>query len=159
MNELEKAEYKLSMRGKIQKLEEDLLTLANDDTIVAGDNEGLGNKLAPLKHSFADGVYVRQMSMPEGTAVVGKIHKRDHVWFLLEGEISVATEERVEDYIAPCYVTSSGGTKRVILALEDSIFVNIHPNPTNTEDLVELEKYNVVTSYEEYEQYINNKKQ
>jgi quercetin dioxygenase-like cupin family protein len=159
MNELEKAEYKLSMRSKIQKLEEDLLTLANDDTIVAGDNEGLGNKLAPLKHSFADGVYVRQMSMPEGTAVVGKIHKRDHVWFLLEGEISVATEERVEEYIAPCYVTSSGGTKRVILALEDSIFVNIHPNPTNTEDLVELEKYNVVTSYEEYEQYINNKKQ
>jgi len=157
MNELEKAEYKLSMRSKIQKLEEDLLTLANDDTIVAGDNEGLGNKLAPLKHSFADGVYVRQMSMPEGTAVVGKIHKRDHVWFLLEGEISVATEERVEEYIAPCYVTSSGGTKRVILALEDSIFVNIHPNPTNTEDLVELDKYNVVTSYEEYEQYINNK--
>tara|TARA_R110000764_G_scaffold13150_2_gene37995 strand:- start:4545 stop:5024 length:480 start_codon:yes stop_codon:yes gene_type:complete len=159
MNELEKTEHKLSMRSKIQDLEHGLLAAADDETIVAGDNNGLGNKLAPLKHSFADGVYVRQMSMPQGTAVVGKIHKRDHIWFLLEGEISVATEDVVEDYIAPCYVTSSGGTKRVILALEDSIFVNIHPNPANTENLVELEKYNVVTSYEEYEKYINNKKQ
>ena len=159
MSELQKAEHKLAMRSKIQKLEDDLLALANDVDIVAGDNEGLGNKLAPLKHTFADGVYVRQMHMPEGTYVVGKIHKREHVWFLLEGCIAVATEEKTEEYEAPCYVVSTGGTKRVILALEDSIFVNIHPNPDNTQDLTELEKYNVVKTYDEYEQYINNKKQ
>ena len=154
MNKLEKAEHKLVMRSKIQKLEEDLLSAANGKNIVAGDNTGLGNKLAPLEHTFADGVYVRQMYMPKDTAVIGKIHKREHVWFLLEGYISVATENKTEEYEAPCYVVSPGGRKIVIIALEDTIFVNIHPNPNNTQDLIELEKYNVAKSYEEYEQYI-----
>ena len=154
MNKLEKAEHKLVMRSKIQKLEEDLLSAANGKNIVAGDNNGLGNKLAPLEHTFADVVYVRQMYMPKDTAVIGKIHKREHVWFLLQGCISVATENKIEEYEAPCYVVSPGGSKRVILALEDSIFVNIHPNPNNTQDLIELEKYNVAKDYKEYEQYI-----
>ena len=154
MSELQKTERTLAMRSKIQKLEEDLLSAANINNIVAGDNNGLGNKLAPLEHTFADGVYVRQMYMPKDTAVVGKIHKREHVWFLLQGCISVATENKIEEYEAPCYVVSPGGSKRVILALEDSIFVNIHPNPSNTQDLIELEKYNVAKNYEEYEQYI-----
>mgnify|MGYP003121412738 FL=1 len=154
MSELQKTEHILAMRSKIQKLEEDLLSAANDKSIVAGDNNGLGNKLAPLEHTFADGVYVRQMYMPKDTAVVGKIHKREHVWFLLQGCISVATEDKTEEYEAPCYVVSPGGSKRVILALEDTIFINIHPNPSNTQDLIELEKYNVAKDYEEYEQYI-----
>ena len=154
MSELQKTERTLAMRSKIQKLEEDLLSAANNNNIVAGDNNGLGNKLAPLEHTFADGVYVRQMYMPKDTAVIGKIHKREHVWFLLQGCISVATENKIEEYEAPCYVVSPGGSKRVILALEDSIFVNIHPNPSNTQDLIELEKYNVAKDYEEYEQYI-----
>ena len=154
MSELQKTERTLAMRSKIQKLEEDLLSAANNNNIVAGDNNGLGNKLAPLEHTFADGVYVRQMYMPKDTAVIGKIHKREHVWFLLQGCISVATENKIEEYEAPGYVVSPGGSKRVILALEDTIFVNIHPNPNNTQDLIELEKYNVAKDYEEYEQYI-----
>jgi len=48
MSELQKAERTLAMRSKIQKLEEDLLSAANDNDIVAGDNNGLCNKLAPL---------------------------------------------------------------------------------------------------------------
>ena len=96
MKELTKSEQALAMRSKISKLEEDLLKMANDKTIIAGDNNGKGNPLAPLTHSFAKGVYVREMNMPEGTYVVGKIHKRDHIWVLLEGYIMVATEESVE---------------------------------------------------------------
>ena len=155
MNKLQKAEHVLTMRSKIQKLEEDLLSAANGKNIVAGDNNGLGNKLAPLEHTFADGVYVRQMYMPKDTAVIGKIHKREHVWFLLEGLIAVATEFGVNYYEAPCYIKSEGGTKRVILAIEDTVFINVHPNPSNTQDLVELEKYNVVSTYEDYEKFKN----
>ena len=61
MSELQKAEHVLAMRSKIQKLEKALLSAADDKNIVAGDNNGLGNKLAPLEHTFADGVYVRQV--------------------------------------------------------------------------------------------------
>jgi len=60
--------------------------------------------------------------------------------------------EKIE-HIAPCYTVSKPGSQRVILALEDSIFVNVHKNPTNTKDISKLEKEIVSMTIEEY----NNK--
>ena len=78
--------------------------------------------------------------------------------FLLTGKITVITENSEEDFIAPCYVVSTPGVKRVILANEDSIFVNVHKNPSNTQDIDQLEKDIVALNYEEYEEYINKNK-
>ena len=90
--------------------------------------------------------------------VVGAIHNHLHVWFLLTGELTVVTESTQEDYVAPCYVVSTPGVKRVIYAHEDSIFVNIHKNPSNTQDIKELEATIVSKNYKEYEKYTNQKK-
>ena len=75
----------------------------------------------------------------------------------MTGHLTIGTKETVEDYIAPCYVISQPGTQRAIYANEDSIFVNIHKNPTNTQDIRELEKEIVALNREEYEEYINEK--
>lgn len=146
-------------RKKIIEFEKALISNA-DGVNIEGDGKHIltESKIAPIKHTFADGVYVRQMDLKKDSVVVGAIHKHLHVWFLLTGHISVATEDTVEDYLAPCYVVSTPGVKRVILANEDSIFVNIHKNPSNTEDIDELEKEIVALNYKEYEQYINKKK-
>ena len=157
MSEVEKVgDKKLSInsRENISKLQDFLIDNADEVSIVTHQD----SHLFPLKHTFADGVYVRQMSMGIGTLVVGAIHKHLHVWFLLTGHISVATEDKLEDYIAPCYVVANPGTKRVIYAHEDSIFVNIHKNPSNTQDIDQLEKEIVSLNYKEYEEYINNQK-
>ena len=95
--------------------------------------------------------------MKAGSAVIGAIHNHLHVWFLLTGRLAVATEELVEEYIAPCYVLATPGSKRVIYAMEDSIFVNIHKNPTNTQNIEELENEIVSKNFKQYEEYINNK--
>ena len=149
-----KGELVLNSREKILELQNVLIENADEVNIVTHQD----SNLFPLKHTFADGIYVRQMSMGIGTVVVGAIHKHLHVWFLLSGHISVATEENVEDYIAPCYVVAKPGTKRVIYANEDSIFVNIHKNPTNSQDIEWLEKEIVAKTREEYEEYINKNK-
>lgn len=156
---MSKNEVSKNSRKKILNLENDLIKIA-DGVNVEGDGKHIltESKIAPIKHSFADGVYVRQMDMKQGSAVVGAIHKHLHVWFLLTGDITVATEDTTEDYIAPCYVVSTPGVKRVILANEDSIFVNIHKNPSNTQDIDKLEKEIVALNYEEYEEYINKNK-
>ena len=108
-------DIKLSTRKKILDFQSMLIREANGVDIVTHQD----SKLFPLKHTFADGIYVRQMNMNKGTIVVGAIHKHLHVWFLLTGHISVATEETTEDYIAPCYVVATPGTKRVIYANEE----------------------------------------
>ena len=64
----------------------------------------------------------------------------------------------VKEYIAPCYIISKPGVKRVLYAHKDSIWYNTHKNPTNTKDIELLEKDLVAINYKEYEEYINQKK-
>ena len=42
-------------------------------------------------------------------------------------------------------------------ALEDCVITTVHANPTNTQDLVEIEKINVVFSWDAYEEYKKSK--
>ena len=148
----------LNKRKEIQKLQDNWVSIADGVNIIGDGPTVVHCDEFPLKHSFADGVYVRQMDMKKGSAVVGHIHNHEHVWFLLTGNLAVATEKTVEEYIAPCYVIAQPGSKRVIYALEDSIFVNIHKNPSNTKDIEKLEKDIVSTTFEKYEEYINKNK-
>tara|TARA_R110002167_G_scaffold51185_1_gene148307 strand:+ start:32 stop:487 length:456 start_codon:yes stop_codon:yes gene_type:complete len=147
--EIAKKSQQLQKRSDIVELQDSLMKLVDGDNVVKGDSDTF-----PLKHTFTDGIYIRQMSMRKDSFVIGKIHKHNHVWFLLSGEISVADENNTVDHIAPCYVEAPSGSKRMIYAHEDSVWVNIHANPTNTQDLEELEELIIAKDYEE----INNKK-
>tara|TARA_R100001163_G_C5064540_1_gene202207 strand:- start:2070 stop:2537 length:468 start_codon:yes stop_codon:yes gene_type:complete len=132
-----------------------LLVQQEDGVNFIGNGEDIiHHEAVPLKHTFVDQIYVRQMDMKKDTLVVGAIHKDLHVWFLMTGNLTIATKEGVEDYIAPCYVVSQPGTQRVIYANEDSIFVNVHKNPENTTDIDELEKTLVATNRIKYEEHI-----
>lgn len=109
----------------------------------------------PMKHSFADQIYVRQMNLKKDHVIVGAVHNHLHVWFLMTGRVMINNNGNVVEHIAPCYTVSNPGSQRLIYALEDSIFVNIHKNPTNTQDLKELEKEIVSMSIEEYNKKYN----
>tara|TARA_R110002012_G_scaffold321792_1_gene551440 strand:- start:11355 stop:11855 length:501 start_codon:yes stop_codon:yes gene_type:complete len=111
----------------------------------------------PIKHFFMESVYIREMKMYMGTAVIGAIHKHKHMCFLLSGHLIVADENGTKDYKAPCYIISNPGVKRVLYACEDSVWYNIHENKENTRDINKIEKNLVSVNYKEYEQYINNK--
>jgi len=148
---------KVVSRKKILELEK-LLLNSNDEQVIDNGGEIMNCKEFPIKHSFADGIYVRQMDMQKDSVVIGAIHNHLHVWFLLTGKLTVTTETEQQDYIAPCYVVSQPGAKRLIYDHEDSIFINIHKNPTNTQNINELEKEIVSKNYKEYEQYINKNK-
>ncbi len=113
----------------------------------------------PLKHSFSDGIYVREITIPKGMLIVGKIHKHDHPNFLLKGEVVVYTEEKGEErLVAPCSMISSGGTKRALYAVTDLVWTTIHANPTNTRDLKEIEKIVIADSYDDYGRFLNKNK-
>jgi len=155
--ELKNIEHKLQQREKIEAFQRSLLAIADGD-LVEGDGKSIVHSdKFPLKHTFADGIYVREMFMKQDSAVVGAIHKHLHVWFLMSGRLIVAKEDSKKEYVAPCYVLAEPGSKRLIYAAEDSVFVNVHKNPSNTRDMVELEKSIVAMSIEDYDQYIKNK--
>jgi len=156
-NELSKAESRevtLDTRKRIQMLQNFLIENADEVNVVTHQN----SKIFPLEHTFADGIYIRQMSMNKDSLVVGAIHNHLHVWFLMSGHITVVTENESVEYTAPHYVLATPGTKRVIYANEDSVFVNVHKNPTNCMDIEELEKEIVSASFDDYQEYINKNK-
>jgi hypothetical protein len=152
-----KKEITLNKREEIQALQDLLIHNADGVNIEGDGNSIVHSDNFPLKHMFADGVYIRQMDMKAGSMVIGAIHNHLHAWFLLTGHLAVVTEDSTEEFIAPCYVLATPGSKRVIYAIEDSIFVNIHKNPNNIKDIEKLELEIVSNTFEEYEQYIKNK--
>tara|TARA_Y100000034_G_scaffold132805_1_gene196687 strand:- start:1850 stop:2314 length:465 start_codon:yes stop_codon:yes gene_type:complete len=153
-----KKDITLSKREEIKSLQELLINNADGENIEGDGKHIIHSDNFPLKHTFADGIYVRQMDMEAGSVVVGAIHNHLHVWFLLTGHLAVATEDSIEEFVAPCYVLATPGSKRVIYAIEESIFVNIHKNPNNIKDIKKLEDEIVSLTFEEYEEYINKNK-
>ena len=111
----------------------------------------------PLKHSFSPGIYARELEIPEGTLLIGKIHKHRHHNFLMKGEIIVITESGGMELLqAPLTIVSEPGTQRVGYALTDTLWTTIHTNESNTEDLKVLEEINVVDEMSKYIEYKNN---
>jgi quercetin dioxygenase-like cupin family protein len=137
----------LSFNDQVEHLEKVLKESGSPDVYI-GNSEQF-----PTKHTFSEGLYIREIFMKKGMMVIGKIHKHEHTFFLIEGKLILSTEEGVREIFAPFYGVSPSGTKRVLFALEDSIFLNVHPNPENINDIEELENKFVVSSFEEYNNY------
>ena len=121
---------------------------------IFGDGKSIANSPdVAIKHSFADQVYIRQMNLKKDYVIVGAIHNHLHAWFLLSGKVIINNNGEKIEHIAPCYTVSEPGSKRLIYAVEDSVFVNVHKNPSNTQNIKELENEIVSMTMEEY----NNK--
>lgn len=116
-----------------------------------------GGDLAKLEHELVDGLYLRRMILNKGTVIISAIHKRDHVWFLLSGSITVVSKNGTEKFSAPWVNYSESGSQRVIYADENSVFQNIFKNPKKLTYLDDLEEYNYCNTEEEYLEYINKK--
>ena len=150
-----KKNQKLSItKQELIDMEKTLISLADGKNIIADNGSIVYHDKFKYKHTFADGIYVRQMTIEQGDVIMGAIHKHLHVWFLLSGNVTVLTNGELKEYQAPCTVLSEPGVKRVIYGNEESVFTNVHKNPTNTQDIRELEKQIVALNYEEYEEYI-----
>ena len=161
-NELEKIfnnTVALSYKEKIKEIEDYFISVADGEDVVVGNgNELIYPKMWGYKHSFADGVYIREMKMKKGQLGFSAIHKHSYGFFLLSGVLASSKEEGVEEFIAPCYIVSPRGSKRIVYAVEDCVITTVHANPTNTQDIKEIEKINVVFNWEEYEEYLKSKK-
>lgn len=99
----------------------------------------------PVKHTFCDKQYVREIFNPAGSMLVTKIHKVEHPFFLLKGEMSILSEEGEMLITAPYYGVTPVGTKRVIMAHTDCTFVTVHP--TNKKSLKEIEPELIAEDY------------
>lgn len=114
-------------------------------TVTRLDIEKLQHEMAKLpqatletKHYFADGMYCRELFRPAGTVIVGKVHKKEHFYIVLSGDVSISGDGYGERIKAPRIIVSKPGTKRAVFAHVDSVCLTIHR--TASHDLKEIER-------------------
>jgi len=96
----------------------------------------------PPQHHVWGGMFVRELFMPAGAVIVSKIHKVDHLTFVLEGEAEVIDEfGSAEVYTAPSLIKTPAGMKRILRIKTDSRWMTVHLNPDGIEDADEFEKH------------------
>ena len=88
-------------------------------------------------HHFANGIYAREITIPAGTLLTGKVHKTEHLNIVSKGVITVWTEQGMKTVSAPFTMVSQPGTKRVGYAHEETVWTTIHA--TTERDLEKLE--------------------
>jgi len=110
------------------------------------------------KHYFAPGIYMREIFIPKGVTLTGKIHKTEHMCVLSQGKVRVWNGDGTKTLIASSVVPSSPGVKRAIHAIEDSVWINVHHNPENIRDLEQIEKYYVSNSLPEFLEFTEQNK-
>lgn len=110
----------------------------------------------PVKHHFSKGVYAREIRIPAGSLVVGKLHKFQNLNILSEGEISVLSIDGAERMKAPCTIVSSPGVKRLAYAHTDVVWTTIHG--TEETDVDKIEEIFIAKSYDDLKLITNEEK-
>ena len=99
----------------------------------------LGEDPFPLTHEFADGLYIRKITIPAGYFVVGKFHKDSFISFIERGDMSVLTEDGVVRVFGAQMSITPAGTKRFGYSHAETVWYTVHANPTNERDIEKLE--------------------
>ena len=128
-------------REKISELEK---SIVNAEGGMTGE---VLHKANPVKHTFAGGCYVREIYNPANELIITKIHKKEHPFFLMKGEMSILTEEGIQHIKAPYQGVTKPGTKRAIYTHEECVFITVHATENTTIEDVEEEV--VCTKYED----------
>ena len=106
-------------------------------------------KANPLKHSFAEGCYIREIFNPKGELLITKIHKVSHPFFLLKGDMTILMEDGIKRIRAPHYGITPAGTKRIIYCHEDCVFVTVHA--TKLTDIDKIEEEVISKDFDEFD--------
>jgi len=97
----------------------------------------LTHRYAPIVEEYGCGTYARELFMPKGIVVTGKIHKHSHINVISKGKVSVVTEFGKKTYEAPCTFVSEVGLKRAVYVEEDTVWTTIHLTKHLGEDKVD----------------------
>jgi hypothetical protein len=127
--------------ARVEQLPEVPLVVPTRDQIIQ-----LQESMLPIQcqqpeptHFFAPGMYLRELTVPAGMLLVGKTHKHAHFLVVTKGRAEVLSEFG-RTIVEPGHISiSQAGVKRIVLALEDTQFITVHLNSSDTQDLEVIE--------------------
>lgn len=147
MNELQNTYSKVKFRETILSVQKQMDALKEPGKI---ERECYLNHHFSPKTNYGCFVYAREIFIPKGQLIIGKIHRHGHLNFILKGKVRVNTEFGLVFYEAPCTFVSEPGVKRAVYAEEDTTWTTIHTVKYGDEEhLKEIEDEVISPTYEE----------
>ena len=102
----------------------------------------------PKDDKYGCHAYAREMFIPKGTLIIGKIHRHQHLNFITKGKVAVSTEFGTKYFEAPCTFISEVGLKRAVYAEEDTLWTTVHLTEHGAEEhLDKIEEEVIAPSY------------
>lgn len=93
----------------------------------------------PTQHFFADGMYARFLPRPAGTLIVGKVHRKEHLYIVCCGTVRITQGDGpAREVTGPAVLVSSPGTKRAVYAVTDATCMTVHR--TKKRNLAKIEQ-------------------
>jgi hypothetical protein len=115
------------------------------------DKEALTNTrhiFTPVYEKYGCCALAKELTMPKGMTLVGKLHRHAHLTFLMQGKVMVVSEFGEETIEAPATFVSPAGTKRAFYVLEDAILTMVHVTEhTSEEDIGKIEEEVISPTY------------
>ena len=96
------------------------------------------------QHIFHDGWYERRLLLPAGMLIVGKVHRHVHPVGVIYGRALLLSQFARDEVSTGYFSISLPGVKRIVLAIEDTLFVTLHRNESNTRDLGLIEAEHII---------------
>ena len=142
---------KVKFRENVLKLENEFLNMIENGVVDSTLEDCiLTHHFSPVDEKYGCGTYAREMFIPKDTLIIGKIHRHQHLNFIMKGKVSVATEFGKKYFEAPCIFVSEVGLKRAVYAEEDTIWVTVHlTEHSGEENLSKIEEEVIAQNYEE----------
>lgn len=141
-----------SARGKVNFIQ----SLMNEMPLADMSNNYQGRIELEIKDYFAHNMYAREMYVPKGILLVGKIHKYEHISIISKGDISILIDDKITRVQAPFTFVAPPGTKRIAYSHEDTIWTVMHS--TIEKDVDQIENYFIAQDEKEYLEFLQNEK-
>jgi|TARA_R100000084_G_C4646815_1_gene147255 hypothetical protein len=150
-------ENEIKFQQKIIEFEKALSQTVKEDSEKEFNRSLTGEIEGTVTHNFADGQYIRTIVMPKGLVVTTKIHNQNHPFFIMTGEVSIFSEQGVQQIKAPYHGITKRGTKRALYVHEECIFITVHC--TDKLNLKEIEEECIVKNFSKVDKAPINIKQ
>ena len=128
----------LAIQNKIDTLEDAMREMPNQIDV---------NTIEVKHYTTNSGLYAREMIIPAGVKISGKIKKHEHISVLSAGFVTEVTNAGIQHIRAPYTMVSQPGTKRVVIAHETTVWTTVHA--TDTTDIDKLEDELIAATYDD----------
>lgn len=135
-------------KTRFEELEEFLFSLPQLD--------GTSFKLREYK---IGNMYAREITVPKGACLTGRVYKQNHLEFMISGDIAILSAEGVtKRYTGYNVIEAKAGKRQAGFALEDTIWVTVNIVPDDVTDNLDYTAFVTQAEYDAYADVIDYKK-